>query len=75
MQYTKLGSRGPQISTIGFGAWAIGGMNWGETDDIESLQALNEALDQGVTLIDTADVYGFGHSEELIAKVIKERGT
>ena len=74
MKYTSLGSIGPQVSTVGFGAWAIGGMNWGETDDIESLQALNEALDQGVTLIDTADVYGFGHSEELIAELIKERG-
>ena len=74
MQYTKLGQRGPQVSTIGFGAWAIGGMNWGKTDDEVSKRALNEALDQGVTLIDTADVYGFGHSEELIAQVIKERG-
>ena len=74
MQYTKLGSRGPQVSTIGFGAWAIGGMNWGPTDDKVSIRALNEALDQGVTLIDTADVYGFGHSEELIAQVLSARG-
>lgn len=74
MQYTQLGARGPQVSTIGFGAWAIGGMNWGPTDDEVSIRALNEAIDRGVTLIDTADVYGFGHSEELIAKVIKERG-
>jgi len=74
MQYTKLGKRGPMVSTIGFGARAIGGMNWGKTDDEVSKRALNEALDQGVTLIDTADVYGFGHSEELIAEVIKQRG-
>ena len=74
MQYTQLGKRGPTVSTIGFGAWAIGGMNWGETDDEVSRRALHEALDQGVTLIDTADVYGFGHSEELIAGVLKERG-
>jgi aryl-alcohol dehydrogenase-like predicted oxidoreductase len=74
MQYTKLGKRGPMVSTIGFGAWAIGGMNWGKTDDEVSKRALNEALDQGGTLIDTADVYGFGHSEELIAEVIKQRG-
>lgn len=74
MQYRRLGERGPEVSTIGFGAWAIGGMNWGKTDDDVSLRALNEAIDQGVTLIDTADVYGFGHSEELVAKVIKERG-
>ena len=74
MQYTNLGQRGPRISTIGFGAWAIGGMNWGKTDDEISLNALNKAIDEGVLLIDTADVYGFGHSEELIAQVIKKRG-
>ena len=74
MQYTRLGKRGPQVSTIGFGAWAIGGMNWGPTDDTVSKAALHAALDAGVTFIDTADVYGFGHSEELIAQVLKERG-
>ena len=74
MQYAKLGKRGPEVSTVGFGAWAIGGANWGPTDDEVSIRALNEAIDRGVTLIDTADVYGFGHSEELIAQVIKERG-
>lgn len=74
MRYNNLGKKGPKISTIGFGAWAIGGMNWGKTDDDVSIKALNEAIDRGVTLIDTADVYGFGHSEELISKVIKARG-
>ncbi|VAX26957.1 Aldo/keto reductase [hydrothermal vent metagenome] len=74
MQYTQLGTRGPIVSTVGFGAWAIGGMNWGKTDDEVSLNALRKAVDEGVTLIDTADVYGFGHSEELISKLIKERG-
>ena len=74
MQYTKLGKRGPKVSTIGFGAWAIGGMNWGPTDDDVSKKALHAALDAGVTFFDTADVYGFGHSEDLIAEVIKERG-
>lgn len=74
MQYTQLGKRGPKVSTISFGAWAIGGMNWGKTDDEVSKRALHKALDLGVTLIDTADVYGFGHSEKLIAEVIKERG-
>jgi len=73
MKYVKLGKKGPEISTIGFGAWAIGGMNWGKTDDAVSKNALNEALDCGVTFFDTADVYGFGHSEELIKQVIKER--
>ena len=56
MQYKKLGNRGPLVSTIGFGAWAIGGMHWGKTDDEVSIQALHAAIDQGVTLIDTADV-------------------
>lgn len=74
MQYKQLGRRGPLVSTIGFGAWAIGGMNWGPTDDQASIAALHRALDLGVTLIDTADVYGFGHSEELIASVIHARG-
>ena len=74
MRYVRLGKRGPEVSVIGFGAWAIGGMNWGKTDDEVSKQALREALDRGVTLLDTADVYGYGHSEELIAAVLKERG-
>ena len=74
MKYTRLGDRGPEVSTISFGAWAIGGMNWGKTDDEVSKNALRTALDQGVTLIDTADVYGFGHSETLIAEVMAERG-
>lgn len=74
MQYKKLGTRGPMVSTVGFGAWAIGGRNWGKTDDDVSRNAIRKALDLGVTLIDTADVYGFGHSEELVEQVIRERG-
>ncbi len=74
MQYTQLGARGPRVSTIGFGAWAIGGSHWGPTDDDVSRRALHAALDRGVTFVDTADTYGFGHSEELIAGVMKERG-
>jgi aryl-alcohol dehydrogenase-like predicted oxidoreductase len=74
MKYVNLGQSGPRVSTIGFGAWAIGGMNWGQTDDTVSKNALHKALDSGVTLIDTADVYGFGHSEKLIHDVLKERG-
>lgn len=74
MKYRQLGSRGPEVSTIGFGSWAIGGINWGPTDDNESKAALHAALDEGVTLIDTSDNYGYGHSEELIAEVMAERG-
>ncbi|HRX83610.1 MAG TPA: aldo/keto reductase [Phycisphaerae bacterium] len=73
MQSIRLGSRGPTVSRVGFGAWAIGGMNWGPTDDDVSMAALNAALDAGVTFLDTADVYGFGHSEKLIARLIRER--
>ncbi len=73
MKYTKIGKNGPEISTIGFGAWGISGRDWGITDDEVSIKALNEAIDNGLTFIDTADTYGFGHSEELIAKVIKDR--
>jgi aryl-alcohol dehydrogenase-like predicted oxidoreductase len=62
------------VSTIGFGSWAIGGMNWGPTDDNVSKAALHAALDAGVTLIDTSDNYGHGHSEKLVAEVIAERG-
>lgn len=74
MKYTTLGENGPAISTIGFGAWAIGGRDWGDTDDTVSKKALHLALDKGVTFIDTADVYGFGHSENLIREVLEERG-
>jgi aryl-alcohol dehydrogenase-like predicted oxidoreductase len=58
---------------MGFGAWAIGGDAWGQTDDSEALAALNRAIDRGVNFIDTADVYGDGHSEQLIAQVRRQR--
>lgn len=72
MQYRTFGKTGLGISEIGFGAWAIGG-TWGRTDDGESKTALHAALDAGTNFIDTADVYGDGHSERLIAAVLKER--
>ncbi|MGE5679537.1 MAG: aldo/keto reductase [Bacillota bacterium] len=74
MRYKKLCKNGPEVSVVGFGAWAIGGRDWGKTDDSQSVAAINAALDNGVNFLDTADVYGFGHSEELIASVIKKRG-
>ena len=73
MEYKKLGTRGPVISTVGFGAWGISGRDWGTTDDDKSRKAIETALDSGVTFIDTADVYGFGHSEELIHEVLDRR--
>lgn len=72
MQYRPLGRTGWNVSTISFGAWAIGGA-WGTVQDEDSLAALHRAIDLGVNFIDTADVYGDGHSERLIAKVKKER--
>jgi aryl-alcohol dehydrogenase-like predicted oxidoreductase len=73
MKYRKLGVDGPVISTVGFGAWGISGRDWGNTDDVTSRKAIHAALDAGVNFIDTADVYGFGHSEELIRQVLDER--
>jgi aryl-alcohol dehydrogenase-like predicted oxidoreductase len=73
MEYRALGRTGWNISVIGFGAWGIGGDTWGTTDDQTSLAALNRAIDLGVNFIDTADVYGGGHSEQLIAQVRKAR--
>jgi aryl-alcohol dehydrogenase-like predicted oxidoreductase len=61
------------VSTVGFGAWGISGRDWGNTDDESSRQAISAALDAGVNFIDTADVYGFGHSEDLIRQVLSER--
>lgn len=72
MQYRELGRTGWNVSTISFGAWAIGG-TWGNVKDEESLAALHRALDLGVNFFDTADVYGDGRSEQLLAKLRKER--
>jgi aryl-alcohol dehydrogenase-like predicted oxidoreductase len=73
MKYRSLGLKGPKISTVGFGAWGISGRDWGFTNDKNSRKAIHKALDAGVNFIDTADVYGFGHSEELISQVLDER--
>jgi aryl-alcohol dehydrogenase-like predicted oxidoreductase len=68
MQYRELGRTGWKVSTVSFGAWAIGG-TWGNVKDDESIAALHRALDLGVNFFDTADVYGDGHSEQLLAKL------
>jgi aryl-alcohol dehydrogenase-like predicted oxidoreductase len=73
MQYRTLGRTGLRVSDIGFGAMTIGGEIFGSTDDQESLRALHQALDLGMNFIDTADAYGRGHSEELIAQILKAR--
>jgi aryl-alcohol dehydrogenase-like predicted oxidoreductase len=74
MQYRDFGRTGWKVSEISFGAWAIGEA-WGQVDDSESLAAMHKALNLGVNLIDTADAYGDGHSEQLIARLRRERGT
>ncbi len=73
MRVREFGRTGRKVSEIGFGAWAIGAA-WGEVNDADAIAALHAALDSGMTFIDTADVYGDGHSEQLIAQVMQERG-
>jgi aryl-alcohol dehydrogenase-like predicted oxidoreductase len=75
MHYRTLGSTGLHISEIGFGAWGIGGNMWRGGTDSEALKALHRAADLGVNFFDTALVYGDGHSEKLIGKFLKERGS
>ncbi len=79
MQTKQLGNSELRITPIGFGAWAIGGggwtFGWGAQDDQESIAAINRALDLGVNWIDTAAIYGLGHSEEVVAKALKGRSS
>lgn len=70
MNYRRLGNTELKISELSFGTWAIGG-SWGKSDDQEALKGLERAMDAGVNFFDTADVYGDGHSEELLAKATK----
>src|SRR6188474_856406 len=72
MQYRELGRTGWKLSAVSFGTWAIGA-EWGVVNDQESLAALHRALDRGVNFFDTADVYGDGRSERLLARLRKER--
>src|SRR5262245_18370933 len=81
VKYTQLGKTGITVSEIGFGAWAIGGpvdlfgipVGWGAVDDRESVASIHKALDSGVNLFDTSDVYGGGHSEELLGQTIARK--
>ena len=70
MKYRDLGNTGIKVSEVSFGTWAIGGA-WGKTNDQEALKSLDRAIGEGVNFFDTADVYGDGHSEELLAKATK----
>jgi aryl-alcohol dehydrogenase-like predicted oxidoreductase len=63
-----------KVSRIGLGTWAIGGWMWGDTNDDESISTIRSALDYGITVIDTAPVYGFGRSEEIVGRALAEAG-
>ncbi|MBK6936366.1 MAG: aldo/keto reductase [Chitinophagaceae bacterium] len=81
MQYRKFGNTDLLVSEVGFGAWAIGGgamigntaIGWGDADDKTSAEAIYASLDEGINFFDTADIYGLGHSEELIGKTVGNR--
>lgn len=73
MEYRNLGRSDKKVSVISFGAWAIGGWMWGGADENDAKEAINTAIDHGMTSIDTAPVYGFGKSEEIVGQVIKNK--
>ncbi|MBI2812194.1 MAG: aldo/keto reductase, partial [Candidatus Melainabacteria bacterium] len=73
MQYRKLGASQIHASVITYGAWAIGGTMWGGTDEKASIESIQASVDAGVTTIDTAPIYGYGYSEELVAKAVGDR--
>lgn len=74
MEYTKVSDLNFSISRVTLGTWAIGGWQWGGTDEQESIDTIHKALDTGVTTIDTAPIYGFGKSEELVGKAVQQYG-
>ncbi len=74
MEYAVISGTEMNVSRIAQGTWAIGGWMWGGTDERESIRTIHAALDKGINLIDTAPVYGFGVSEEIVGKAVEERG-
>ncbi len=73
MEYTQIPGTDFQVSRVALGTWAIGGWMWGGTDEAESIHTIHAALDQGVNLIDTAPVYGFGASEKIVGKALAQK--
>lgn len=73
MRYRQLGSSDLQVPVISFGAWAIGGWLWGGSDDAAAIRAMLAAIDHGMNLIDTAPIYGMGHSETIVGRAIADR--
>jgi len=74
MEQIAIGKSGLKVSRIGLGTWAIGGWMWGGTDEARSIATLRSAIERGITLIDTAPMYGFGRSEEIVGKALAEGG-
>lgn len=74
IETTQIPGTNLKPSRVGLGTWAIGGWMWGGSDDAESIRTIQAAVDRGITLIDTAPVYGFGHSEEVVGKALSEGG-
>src|SRR5215510_10017878 len=78
MQYRNFGNTDLRVSEVGFGAWAIGGgamigntsIGWGDVDDVTSESAIHAAIDAGINFFDTADIYGLGHSEDILGKTV-----
>ncbi len=73
MEYRLLGKSDLNVPVVSFGAWALGGWMWGGTDDAAGIRAIHRAIDEGITLIDTAPTYGMGHSERVVGQAIKGR--
>ena len=74
METMKITGTDLEVSRIALGTWAIGGWMWGGSDEADSIRTIHAALDQGITLIDTAPVYGFGRSEEIVGKALAQDG-
>ena len=73
MQTRKLGNSEIKVPVVFFGAWAIGGWYWGGSDDEQAVRAIHAAIESGITAIDTAPIYGLGHSETIVGRAIKDR--
>ncbi len=73
MQYRTIGNTDINASVVAFGAWAIGGWMWGGVEEQEAVGAIHAGIDHGINLIDTAPMYGYGRSEEIVGKAIKGR--
>lgn len=73
MEYINLGETDLKISRLGLGTWAIGGFGWGKINDDDSIAAIRRAWDSGINFFDTADIYGLGHAEEILAKALGEK--